>query len=44
MPVFDMIEAVLTKKLKLKPTWYLRFISRNTYVGKFYYSTVFFLQ
>ncbi|KAL1553325.1 Lysine histidine transporter 1 [Salvia divinorum] len=33
MPVFDMIEAVLTKKLKLKPTWYLRFISRNTYVA-----------
>ncbi|XP_041998215.1 lysine histidine transporter 1-like isoform X2 [Salvia splendens] len=37
MPVFDMIEAVFTKKLNFKPTWYLRFISRNTYVGKFFY-------
>ncbi|KAH6800967.1 lysine histidine transporter 1 [Perilla frutescens var. hirtella] len=33
MPVFDMIEAVLVKKLKFKPSWYLRFISRNTYVA-----------
>ncbi|KAL1531577.1 Lysine histidine transporter 1 [Salvia divinorum] len=33
MPVFDMIEAILIKKLKLKPTWYMRFISRNTYVA-----------
>lgn len=33
MPVFDMIETVLVKKLKFKPTWYLRFVSRNTYVG-----------
>ncbi|XP_041998216.1 lysine histidine transporter 1-like isoform X3 [Salvia splendens] len=33
MPVFDMIEAVFTKKLNFKPTWYLRFISRNTYVA-----------
>ncbi|XP_073019073.1 lysine histidine transporter 1-like [Primulina eburnea] len=33
MPVFDMIETVLVKKLRLKPTWYLRFISRNTYVA-----------
>ncbi|XP_042036109.1 lysine histidine transporter 1-like isoform X2 [Salvia splendens] len=32
MPVFDMIEALLIKKLKLKPTWYMRFISRNSYV------------
>lgn len=34
MPVFDMIEAVLVKKLKFKLTWYLRFISRTSYVGK----------
>uniref|UniRef100_A0A803QL86 Amino acid transporter transmembrane domain-containing protein n=1 Tax=Cannabis sativa TaxID=3483 RepID=A0A803QL86_CANSA len=33
MPVFDMIETVLVKKLKFRPTWYLRFISRNVYVG-----------
>ncbi|KAL2523242.1 Lysine histidine transporter 1 [Forsythia ovata] len=33
MPVFDMIETVLVKKLKFKPSWYLRFISRNIYVG-----------
>ncbi|KAH6758569.1 lysine histidine transporter 1 [Perilla frutescens var. frutescens] len=33
MPVFDMIEAVLIKKLKFKPSWYMRFISRNTCVA-----------
>ncbi|KAH6774359.1 lysine histidine transporter 1 [Perilla frutescens var. frutescens] len=33
MPVFDMIETVLVKKLRFKPTWYLRFITRNTYVA-----------
>ncbi|KAL8471101.1 hypothetical protein ACS0TY_028703 [Phlomoides rotata] len=33
MPVFDMIETVLVKKLRFKPTWYLRFISRNIYVA-----------
>ncbi|KAL0331888.1 UNVERIFIED_CONTAM: Lysine histidine transporter 1 [Sesamum calycinum] len=33
MPVFDMIETVLVKKIKFKPTWYLRFISRNIYVA-----------
>ncbi|KAL7100514.1 hypothetical protein ACP275_08G001900 [Erythranthe tilingii] len=33
MPVFDMIETVLVKKLKFKPTWYLRFIARNFYVA-----------
>ncbi|KAH6758568.1 lysine histidine transporter 1 [Perilla frutescens var. frutescens] len=33
MPVFDMIEAVLVKKLKFKPTWFLRFISRTLYVA-----------
>lgn len=33
MPVFDMIETVLVKKLNFKPTWKLRFISRNIYVA-----------
>ncbi|XP_057486600.1 lysine histidine transporter 1-like [Actinidia eriantha] len=33
MPVFDMIETVLVKKLKFKPTRTLRFISRNVYVA-----------
>ncbi|CAA2954008.1 lysine histidine transporter 1-like [Olea europaea subsp. europaea] len=33
MPVFDMIETVLYKKLKFKPSWYIRFVSRNIYVG-----------
>ncbi|KAL8494358.1 hypothetical protein ACS0TY_025247 [Phlomoides rotata] len=33
MPVFDMMESVLVKKLKFKPSWYLRFITRTTYVA-----------
>ncbi|XP_047314046.1 lysine histidine transporter 1-like [Impatiens glandulifera] len=33
MPVFDMIETVLVKKLNFKPSFWLRFISRNTYVA-----------
>ncbi|KAM3286798.1 lysine histidine transporter 1 [Capsicum chacoense] len=33
MPVFDMLETLLVKRLKFKPTWYLRFISRNIYVA-----------
>ncbi|KAI3463083.1 hypothetical protein Pfo_019746 [Paulownia fortunei] len=33
MPVFDMIETVLVKKLSFKPSWYLRFVARNTYVA-----------
>ncbi|XP_052197765.1 lysine histidine transporter 1-like [Diospyros lotus] len=33
MPVFDMIETVLVKKLKFRPSFLLRFISRNIYVG-----------
>ncbi|XP_049346551.1 lysine histidine transporter 1-like isoform X1 [Solanum verrucosum] len=33
MPVFDMIETVLVKKLRFKPTWYLRFVTRNIYVA-----------
>lgn len=33
MPVFDMIETVLVKKLNFKPTAALRFITRNIYVA-----------
>ncbi|OWM90579.1 hypothetical protein CDL15_Pgr014882 [Punica granatum] len=33
IPVFDMMESYMVKSMKLKPTWYLRFISRNIYVG-----------
>ncbi|VFQ80041.1 unnamed protein product [Cuscuta campestris] len=33
MPVFDMIETFLVKKLMFRPSWYLRFIVRNTYVA-----------
>lgn len=33
MPVFDMIETVLVKKLRFKPSFMLRFIARNVYVG-----------
>ncbi|KAI4384191.1 hypothetical protein MLD38_002376 [Melastoma candidum] len=32
MPVFDMIEPVLLKKLKFTPSFKLRFIARTTYV------------
>lgn len=33
MPVFDMIETVMVKKLNFKPTTTLRFIVRNAYVA-----------
>ncbi|XP_022872145.1 lysine histidine transporter 1-like isoform X2 [Olea europaea var. sylvestris] len=33
MPVFDMIEYVLVKKRKFKPSWRLRIVSRNIYVA-----------
>ncbi|KAE8693965.1 Lysine histidine transporter 1 [Hibiscus syriacus] len=33
MPVFDMIESFLVKKMKFKPSLMLRFISRNVYVA-----------
>ncbi|CAO2832959.1 unnamed protein product [Amaranthus hypochondriacus] len=33
MPVFDMLETVLVKKLHFNPSWYLRFITRNVYVA-----------
>ena len=34
MPVYDMIESVLVKMLKLKPTFLLRLIARSAYVGE----------
>lgn len=33
MPVFDMIETVMVKQLRFKPTWQLRFVVRNVYVA-----------
>jgi hypothetical protein len=33
MPVFDMIETVLVKKLRFPPGLTLRLISRTAYVG-----------
>ncbi|WCJ27507.1 Transmembrane amino acid transporter family protein [Euphorbia peplus] len=33
MPVFDMLETLLVKKLKFRPTFSLRFITRNLYVA-----------
>ncbi|RHN50582.1 putative amino acid transporter, transmembrane domain-containing protein [Medicago truncatula] len=33
MPVFDMIEGVLVKKLNFKPSKILRFVARNSYVA-----------
>lgn len=33
IPVFDMIETVLVKKLNFRPTRLLRFVVRNVYVG-----------
>ncbi|XP_056684776.1 lysine histidine transporter-like 2 [Spinacia oleracea] len=32
MPVFDMVETFLVKKMKFKPTTTLRFVTRNLYV------------
>ena len=34
MPVFDMMETLLVKKLNFRPTTILRFCVRNFYVGK----------
>ncbi|XP_010682865.3 lysine histidine transporter-like 2 [Beta vulgaris subsp. vulgaris] len=33
MPVFDMLETFLVKKMKFKPTSILRFVTRNVYVA-----------
>ena len=32
---FDMLKTVLVKKLHFNPSWYLRFITLNVYVGKY---------
>ncbi|KAJ4827318.1 Lysine histidine transporter 1 [Turnera subulata] len=34
MPVFDVVETLLVKKLHFNPSWGLRFFVRNLYVGK----------
>lgn len=34
MPMFDMIETYAVKSIKLKPSTFLRFAVRTTYVGK----------
>lgn len=34
MPVFDMMETVLVKKMNFDPSFKLRFITRSLYVGK----------
>lgn len=35
MPVFDMLESFLVKKMKFQPSRFLRFITRTTYVGMY---------
>jgi hypothetical protein len=37
MPVFDMLETFLVKKLRFKPGMPLRLIARSLYVGKYLY-------
>ena len=34
MPVFDMLETLLVKKLKFAPSFKLRLITRTLYVGE----------
>lgn len=34
MPIFDMLESVLVKKMNFEPNIILRFVVRNLYVGK----------
>jgi hypothetical protein len=34
MPVFDMLETFLVKRLMFRPSFMLRFVTRNLYVGK----------
>lgn len=36
MPVFDMLETFLVKKMMFTPSFKLRFITRTLYVGKFF--------
>ncbi|KAI4375366.1 hypothetical protein MLD38_013246 [Melastoma candidum] len=33
MPVFDMMETLLVKKMGFRPSWILRFVTRNLYVA-----------
>ncbi|KAI4375367.1 hypothetical protein MLD38_013247 [Melastoma candidum] len=33
MPVFDMLETLLVKQLGFRPSWILRFVTRNLYVA-----------
>lgn len=33
MPVFDMLESALVKKMNFQPSLTLRFITRNVFVG-----------
>jgi len=35
MPVFDMMETVLVKRLKFPPTFTLRFVARTIFVGTY---------
>lgn len=37
MPVFDTIESALVKQMKFKPSYSLRFISRNIFVGNYHF-------
>uniref|UniRef100_A0A453R046 Amino acid transporter transmembrane domain-containing protein n=1 Tax=Aegilops tauschii subsp. strangulata TaxID=200361 RepID=A0A453R046_AEGTS len=38
MPVFDMLETFLVKKLRFKPGWPLRLIARSLYVGTIHHA------
>ncbi|KAM5557580.1 hypothetical protein ABKV19_024785 [Rosa sericea] len=37
MPVFDTIESALVKQMNFKPSYSLRFISRNLFVGNYHF-------
>ncbi|KAJ0048191.1 hypothetical protein Pint_16780 [Pistacia integerrima] len=36
MPVFDMLEAFLVKKLHFTPSFFLRLVTQSRYVGNIY--------
>ncbi|KAL4354898.1 hypothetical protein GQ457_06G036530 [Hibiscus cannabinus] len=40
MPVFDMMESFLVKQMKFKPSLFLRFVTRNIYVGEYVFRSV----
>ncbi|XP_028760107.1 lysine histidine transporter 1-like [Neltuma alba] len=42
MAVFDMIETLLVRKLKFRPTKFLRFVVRNIYVGHTMFTAITF--